>query len=161
MNILIMSDTHFRQSFSIPEPLAEKMAMSDMIIHCGDFTSIEFYRFLKTAKDLRAVRGNNDRELSDILPAELSFTVFGKKITVVHGHLISIASLHMRYADSDIIVYGHTHHPSVEKPDGKLIINPGSLTMNRYVNKNSFMTLELKENGSADIKTHYINTGGV
>lgn len=161
MKMVIISDTHFRKDFHVPAELNEQMTDADIIIHCGDFTSREFYDFLRSFKELRAVKGNNDRELSGILPDVLTFNEEGSAVTVFHGHLVSLQSAHYRYPDSDIIIHGHTHHPKIEKYDGRMILCPGSLTMNRYTEKNSFMTLELRAGNAPDAKIHYLTTGGI
>lgn len=160
MNILILSDTHFRKGFSLGSDFLEQIPLSDMIIHCGDFTGIEFYNFLNSSGKLTAVKGNNDHELRNILPAETHIELEGRKITILHGHLCSLSAVHLKYDSSDIIIHGHTHHPLIEDLNGKLILNPGSLTMNRYTERNSFMTLYLKKSEKPQAKIHYLNSRG-
>lgn len=143
MNIVIMSDTHFSQGFSLDSAILKHISDAEMIIHCGDFTSPEFYNFLKTSKKLVAVRGNNDHKLADMLGTEEKIELEGFKIVIIHGHYVRLENLHRKYSDSDIIVFGHTHHPSIENIEEQLIINPGSLTSNRYIDYNTFMVLNL------------------
>ncbi len=157
MKVLIMSDTHFRSSFSLDNSVLEHIAESDMIIHCGDFTGIEFYRFLNSTGKLIAVRGNNDRLLHDILPAEKSFNIGRFSAALTHGHIISPQTIHMKYHDKDIIIHGHSHHPQIEKYNGRLILNPGSLTMNRYTDKNSYMILNINEDEEPQAEIFYLN----
>ncbi|MBU4486131.1 MAG: YfcE family phosphodiesterase [Candidatus Delongbacteria bacterium] len=145
MKILIMSDTHFRHSYYFGKIVLEHLSNSDMIIHCGDFTSLEFYNFLNSSKKLVAVKGNNDRQLEEILSMEAKIELFGFKIAVTHGHLIQNSNLHLKYPDSDIIITGHEHYPSIENFNKKLIISPGSLTDNRRLEYNSFMVMNLFE----------------
>jgi len=146
MNVLIMSDTHFSKGFSLNSNILQHISISDMIIHCGDFTSREFYDFLNTSKKLIAVKGNNDNQLSAILSSEAKADISGFGITVVHGHFLRLETLHHKYSNSDIIIFGHTHHPSVENFEDQLIINPGSLTANRYLDYNTFIMMTLNEN---------------
>jgi uncharacterized protein len=138
-----MSDTHFRKGFSLESEVLEHLRDSDAVIHCGDFVSIEFYNFLISSGKLIGVRGNNDHLLRDLLPEEQRVNLEGYRIAVTHGHLVPEGSIHYRYPDADIIIYGHSHHPSIERFEGKLILSPGSLTANRYVDYNSFMTINL------------------
>ena len=145
MKILIMSDTHFSRNFSVDNSLLKQISESDMIIHCGDFTSREFYDFLNSTKKLSAVKGNNDSRISELLGTELKMQLNGFRIAVTHGHNSGIENLHHKYSDSDIIIFGHTHHPSVENVRDQLLINPGSLTANRYVDYNSFMIMNINE----------------
>ena len=156
MKILVLSDTHFRNSYSLDSKFLKELSNSEMIIHCGDFVSLEFYKFLKSSKRLVAVKGNNDYSLSGKLSLEEEIEIEGFKIAITHGHLISINNLHYKYPDSDIIIYGHEHHPSIEKYGKKLILSPGSLTSNRYVDYNSFMTLELNRDSEPIIKLHQL-----
>ncbi len=156
MKIIILSDTHFRKGYSLDSKFIEELSNSEMIIHCGDFVSPEFYDFLKSSKRLVAVRGNNDYSLSSVLSYDENFEIEGFKIAVTHGHRVRIDNIHYAYPDSDIIFYGHEHHPSIEKYENKLILSPGSLTSNRYVDYNSFMTMELNKNTEPVIKIHQI-----
>jgi len=160
MNVLILSDTHFRRDFSLTNDLVKKISEADRIVHCGDFTGLEFYNYLNSTGKLAAVRGNNDHELKSLLPAEVQIELEGKKITIVHGHLCSLSNIHLRYDRSDIIIHGHTHHPLIEDLNGKLILNPGSLTMNRYIENNSFMTLSITRSEKPQAKIHYLKSRG-
>lgn len=155
MKIIVLSDSHFRKGYSLDSKFIEELSNSEMIIHCGDFVNIEFYKFLNSSKKLVAVKGNNDYLLTD-LPLERNIEIEGFKISITHGHLVPIGNIHYKYPDSDIILYGHEHHPSIEKFENKLILSPGSLTSNRYVNYNSFMTIELNRNTDPVIKLHQI-----
>jgi uncharacterized protein len=156
-----MSDTHFRKGFSLCGTVLEYLKISDAVIHCGDFVSREFYDFLNSSGKLIAVRGNNDSELKDILEAEKRTEIAGFKIAVTHGHLISGSNIHLRYPDSDIIIYGHEHHPSIEKYENKLILSPGSLTANRYVDYNSFMMISLEDGLVPSAEIIKLNRGGI
>ena len=156
MKIIILSDTHFRKGYSLDSKFIEELSNSEMIIHCGDFVNLEFYNFLSSSKRLVAVRGNNDYSLSSVLSYDRHIEIEGFKIAVTHGHRVKIENIHYAYPDSDIIFYGHEHHPSIEKYDKKLILSPGSLTSNRYVDYNSFMTIELNKNTEPVIKIHQI-----
>ncbi len=143
MKILIMSDTHFTKNFSLDRNVIEHLSKADKIIHCGDFSGPDFYNFLNTSGKLIAVRGNNDHRLNVSLENEVNIELEGFKITVIHGHFVRLDLIHHKYPDSDIILFGHTHHPSLEETEGKLLINPGSLTSNRYVDYNSFAVMDL------------------
>ncbi|MBN2856985.1 MAG: YfcE family phosphodiesterase [Candidatus Delongbacteria bacterium] len=144
MKIVVMSDTHFSRNFSLGAELLGELDDCSLIIHCGDFVSREFYDFLNSTGKLKAVRGNNDHSLSDILPSELKFSFSGHDFAVTHGHLISKSRLHLKYPDSDIIIFGHDHHPSIEYFEKMMILSPGSVTHNRYVDYNSFMTVSIE-----------------
>ena len=157
MKILVLSDTHFRKGYSLDSKFIEELSNSEMVIHCGDFVNLEFYNFLNSSGKLVAVRGNNDYSLPSNLPLERNIEVEGFKIAITHGHLVRINNIHYKYPDSDIILYGHEHHPSIEKYKDKLILSPGSLTSNRYVDHNTFMTLNLDRDSEPIVKLHKLN----
>ena len=160
MKIIVLSDTHFRKGYSLNDKFIKELSDSDRIIHCGDFVNSEFYNFLNASSKLIAVRGNNDYSIANLLPTERNIYLEGFKITIIHGHLVNIENLHYKYPNSDIIIYGHLHHPSIEQYNGKLIISPGSLTSNRYVAYNSFMTMSLNRNQLPVIKIHKLQQTG-
>ena len=157
MKILVLSDTHFRKGYSLNDKFIKELLNSEMIIHCGDFVSLEFYNFLNSSSKLIAVKGNNDYSLSNDLPWERKVEIEGFKIAITHGHLVSPNNIHYKFPDSDIILYGHEHHPAVERYKEQFILSPGSLTSNRYVNYNSFLTLELKNGSEPVIEIHQID----
>ncbi len=159
MKIMVMSDTHFRKDFFIEKSVMDCILGSDLIIHCGDFTSYEFFNFLESTGKLTAVLGNNDFRLQELLPYEQNISLENYKISVTHGHTCSSETVHLKYTDSDIIIIGHTHHPSVEEFNGKLILNPGSLTWNRYCDMNSFIMLFLENGKRPEARIHYQNKG--
>lgn len=72
----------------------------------------------------------------------LAFTAFNKKIFLSHGHCSFKHSEHM-----DIIIQGHTHRCFLEKKNGQIFMNPGSITCPR----NSLSTYGIIENTSASL----------
>lgn len=56
----------------------------------------------------------------------LEFQSLGKKIFLHHGHARPALPL-----DSEIIIQGHTHYPKLQKTNGRIFFNPGSLTSPR------------------------------
>ena len=76
----------------------------------------------------------------------LEFSVFNKNILLSHGHRPFTYS-----ANIDIIIQGHTHHCFLEKKDGHIFMNPGSITYPRkgiytygVIEKDSASLIELK-----------------
>ena len=135
MKIIVISDTHLETDM-VPSYLADLFEQYDMIIHAGDFNSLEFYKALEATGKLKAVHGNSDdREIKQILPEELVFEVEGIKIGVVHHGALSIMETGpLRYKALEmgvsILVFGHIHRPIIEKSD-VLLICPGSPTKPR------------------------------
>ena len=152
--IIVMSDTHFYgdefKSYDAFQSL--DFNSYDHIIHLGDFTSIEFYQYLKSTDKLLAVLGNNDFYLPSNLPLENSIVIEKHKIAFLHGHTINIQNISYFYPNDDIIIFGHLHDPfykeiiiDEEKIKKQYVLSPGSFTHNRYVDYNSFMTIELEQ----------------
>ncbi len=104
------------------------------VIHAGDFTSPFTFRALKQLIcPFTGIYGNNDGErvLLQKLSQQRIFAqpyileLAGRKIVIMHEHQVVDA-----LADSghfDLIVYGHTHEPSIRKRGRALIVNPGEL----------------------------------
>lgn len=129
MECLVFSDTHGNY------PLAAAIVMQagpvDLIIHLGDDAEdavmLEQILSLKVEK----VSGNCDppgkhpREICDSLESTRILITHGDRYRVKGG----LSELHRRAVDAgvDLVLYGHTHRAAVEKIDGILFVNPGSL----------------------------------
>lgn len=60
---------------------------------------------------------------------------------MTHGHIYNIdAPLPME--DGDIMIYGHFHIPMIKKKDGKIFLNPGSISLPKENSLNSFGVFE-------------------
>ncbi|ETA68595.1 phosphoesterase, MJ0936 family [Methanolobus tindarius DSM 2278] len=135
MKIIIISDTH-SSSDSIPSFLSELFDDYEMIIHAGDFDSLQFYKALEATGKLKAVHGNSDEPaVREILSEKLVFEVEGVKIGIIHEASLSIVdNTATRYMalemGVDVLVFGHLHRPIIEKSD-VLLICPGSPTKPR------------------------------
>lgn len=138
MKLTILSDTHIKPGGSLlallPEDLISILKSSDIIIHAGDFDTHACYSELLGLGKLIAVRGDtDDSELVKILPERETIHVEGVRIGIVHrGQLTSESTDGLRYLARemgvDILVFGHFHHPIVEKTD-VLLLSPGSATV--------------------------------
>lgn len=130
MKYIVISDLHIpERAKEIPEEILEVAKRADGIICAGDFTTKDVYGKLKSAnKNLIGVRGNCDR-LN--LPEFVIFEEKGKKIGVTHSHHLGRGNVEAIFSLAkskglDIIIFGHTHTPLVEKKENILLINPGS-----------------------------------
>lgn len=148
MKVLIVSDTH-RNEDNLIEVL-EREKTPDLLIHCGDVEGaedeIEHYAGCKTV----FVAGNND--FFSRLPREMELQVEGMKVWVTHGHNYYVNTnpeyirKEARIRNMDIVLYGHTHRPVIEKKEDLIVINPGSLTYPRQEGRRpSYAVLELVE----------------
>ncbi|MBW4085384.1 phosphodiesterase [Paenibacillus sp. S150] len=106
-------------------------------------------------KSLVAVRGNCDAEVDQML---LQFPMMGdyvlilhegRKIYATHGHGFSIDQLPL-LTPGDVFIQGHTHLPVADVKEGITVLNPGSISLPKENNPNSYGILE---NGEFIIKT--------
>ena len=144
MNIVVISDTHIRGEMELPAELLEELKKADLLIHCGDYTAEEVYQqfYLLMQGRMLAVAGNSDQTF-DTLPQIIETELAGFKIMIMHGHQTTADRLYRFAPEADLIITGHQHHPEFCNKEKPYLLNPGSLTNNRYLNYNSFALLEL------------------
>ncbi len=138
MKLTILSDTHIKKGESLlahlPQDLVSKMKRSGIIIHAGDFETIKCYNELQGLGKLVAVHGDTDSpELMKFLPERKVIKVGDVRIGIIHkGQLTSESTDGLRYLAKemgvDVLVFGHFHHPIVQKTD-VLLLSPGSATV--------------------------------
>ncbi len=105
-----------------------------LVIHAGDFVAPFAARELSPLTcPVKAVFGNCDGEkkgleealhpFGEIKEAPFVFSQGGKEILILHvPYSIKKYAATGRY---DVIIFGHTHKPEVERRNGSLLINPG------------------------------------
>ena len=154
MKIIAISDTHLHDN-QIPNNILDIINECDIIVHAGDFTSLECYKAFASTGKLKAVFGNSDEaKLKNLLPKQIKFEVNGVKIGVVHEGGLSITNtIAVRYLARemgvDVLIFGHIHRPLIEKNDVMLVC-PGSPTSPRMADPT---VVELMiENGSVSGK---------
>jgi putative phosphoesterase len=139
MLIAVISDTHLpRGGRRLPDACVERIAVSDLLLHAGDFVTAEVLRDLEAiGPPLAAVHGNVDSaELRRLLPAERVVEAGNARIALVHDAGPSrgrLPRMRRRFGDrAQAVVFGHSHLPLHEVgPDGFQIFNPGSPTERR------------------------------
>ncbi len=147
MKVLIVSDTH-RNEDNLIEVL-EKEKNPDLLIHCGDVEGAEHEIECYAGCDTVFVSGNND--FFSRLPREVELQLESYKVWVTHGHNYYVNTnpeyirREARARGADIVLYGHTHRPVIEKTEGLIVINPGSLTYPRQEGRRySYAVLEIE-----------------
>lgn len=101
-----------------------------------------------------AVRGNCDSEVDQIVldfPITADYNMIlweNKKIFMTHGHIYNIDNS-LPLENGDILIYGHFHIPMIQRKEGKIFLNPGSISLPKENNSNSFGVFE---NGKFYIK---------
>jgi uncharacterized protein len=141
----LISDTH---SLLRAEALAA-LHGAELILHAGDVGSWTVLRELGAIAPVHAVFGNTDGpELG--LPPSFRLTLNGVRVHVSHGHELGSptpAKLMERYP-ADVIIYGHTHKPLIERHGAILVVNPGAAGPRRFNLRPSVALLTIEE-GSA------------
>jgi uncharacterized protein len=139
MLIAVIADTHLpRGARRLPEACIERIAAADLLLHAGDFSTLEVLRALEAiGPPLTGVHGNVDSaDLRRLLPAERIVEAEGARIALIHdagARSGRLERMRRRFGDrADVVVFGHSHLPLHEEaPDGFQIFNPGSPTERR------------------------------
>lgn len=139
MLIAVISDTHLpRGARRLPDACLERIAAADLLLHAGDFVTIEVLRELEAlGPPVAAVHGNVDSvELHNLLPAERVVEAEGALIALVHDagpRRGRLERMRRRFGErAEAVVFGHSHLPLHETgPGGFQIFNPGSPTDRR------------------------------
>jgi uncharacterized protein len=122
----------------------------DLILHAGDVGGMSILHELERFAPVHAVHGNTDDPALG-LPAAHTLELGGLRVHVSHGHELGSPTpirLAARY-HADVIVYGHTHRPLVERVLQALVVNPGAAGTRRFNLQPSVGMLHI-ENGKAD-----------
>lgn len=146
MKVLIMSDSHgLTHEISIIKE-RHKHEVSAMI-HCGDS---ELDKKDHSMNGLIAVRGNCDRDPN--YPNTVVETFANLRFLITHGHLFNVKmtllnlSLKAEEEAADIICFGHSHSAGSELIEGKLYINPGSISEPRGRKEKTYVILDIVQN---------------
>ena len=122
--IAVLSDTH---GLLRPE-VVEAIAGCDAIIHGGDINKPEIIQRLQEIAPVYVVRGNNDKEWAEFIPATLTFQVEDCRFFLVH----SKKEVPKDLTGIDAVIFGHSHKYYEQTIDGRLWLNPGSCGKRRF-----------------------------
>ena len=92
------------------------------------------------------VRGNCDTEVDQMVldfPILADYALLdadGIRIYATHGHVYHPEHL-PPLCEGDILLYGHTHIPALDRKNGCLCMNPGSVSIPKNGSPHSYMTL--------------------
>jgi len=130
----LISDTHIpSRAKAIPNKVFEIFNGVSLILHAGDLTQLSVIDELQQLAPVVAVSGNMDQsEVREILPKMNSAKVYNRKIGVTHDPGIFSGTRRMKTIvkqnNFNVLVFGHTHRPSIRQAEEALFINPGSPT---------------------------------
>jgi hypothetical protein len=128
--IIAISDTHLEEGSRVPKILVDLAKGADIVLHAGDFVSIEVYETFCDLGPFEAVCGNSDfPEVKALLPERRIVEVEDVRIGLVHraSHSSDLtgAGLLAREMEVEALVFGHIHKPLVERSP-RLLVCPGS-----------------------------------
>ncbi len=155
----VVSDTHLRKVTKDFKKLLERhLSDVDMILHVGDYVSLEVVKFLEQM-NFHGVHGNMDSlEVKESLPDKKVIEVGPWKVGLIHGWG-GLEGLEERiwteFQNVDVIVYGHAHTPANHWRDGVLLFNPGTAMGYTRSGLNSLGVIELGE----EIRGEIIDVG--
>lgn len=149
MLVGLVSDTH---SLVRPE-LFDALNGVALILHAGDVGGQGVLDELRAIAPVLAVYGNTDVPGEPNLRSHLSLDLEGLSIHVSHGHELGSPTperLLGRYS-ADVIVFGHTHKPLIERCGPRLVVNPGAAGPRRFNVKPSVARMRV-ENSQAEVE---------
>lgn len=127
----LIADTHGRlrpEVFDIFEGV-------DHIFHAGDVGDPDILIELAAIAPVTAVWGNVDYDLRDSLQEVARFAIGGIDVAMIHGHQLGRATASdaaARLPGADLVLFGHSHQPGIERIGGVLTVNPGSAGPRRF-----------------------------
>lgn len=161
MKIMIVSDIHGSEYYCkkmlerYNEEAPDKLLLLGDILYHGprndlpkDYNPKAVIQMLNDIKEeILCVRGNCDTEVDQMVlefPIMAEYCILyqnDRMIFVTHGHHFNTANPPM-LKEGDILLHGHTHIPAKEMFDGKLYLNPGSVSIPKADSVHSYMMLE-------------------
>lgn len=161
MKIFFMSDIHGSAYYTEKALDKFREEKADFIAILGDelyhgarnplpkeYNPKEVIKLLNQYSDkIIAIRGNCDSEVDEMVldfPIMSTYSTIlyeGRRIFLTHGHVYNEDNM-PKLSSGDIFVYGHTHIPKAEKQGDIYILNPGSITLPKENNPNSYGVLE-------------------
>ena len=159
MKILVVSDSHGRNNHL--NTVLDRVGDIDLFLHLGDLEGSEY--FIETFVNCRVemISGNNDYFTE--IPREKIITIGKYTVFMTHGHRYSVYydTVKLKEAaqarNADIVMYGHTHIPSIDMSDHIIAINPGSISQPRQPGRQpSFILMEIDKNGEAHFTINYV-----
>ncbi|GAC1344603.1 MAG: hypothetical protein NVSMB29_18330 [Candidatus Dormibacteria bacterium] len=104
------------------------------MIHAGDVVNDSLLDRLEAERPLHVVRGNTDAGVRRPMPGRLVLHFQGVEVGVIHDSGPSRgrrARLRAVFPSARVVVYGHSHIPTLDDDGDLLLLNPGSPTDRR------------------------------
>lgn len=167
MKVLVISDTHGNIENAKRVLNQVIPAGVETVLHCGDYMSDarlleKFYPQVA----IYGVYGNCDVGFGGAYSEVV--TLEGVSIYMSHGHRYGVkwgeydeVAIDAIAHEATVAICGHSHQAYLEKKQGVLIMNPGSLTLPRDSKYPSYGILELKDGYVKEASVLQILDGGV
>ena len=160
MKALLVSDTHRYLRYF--EEALERVGPVDQIFHMGDVEGEEeVIRSLADGIPVEFVAGNNDFFSHESREKEIWFGGF--RILMTHGHQYGVSTGISRLAaegkarNVQVVLYGHTHRPSIDYVGEMALVNPGSISYPRQSGRQpSYGILEIDRYGEIHFTINYL-----
>jgi putative phosphoesterase len=165
----LVSDTHLpRFGQALPRELERGLREAEVsrILHMGDFTEPLAADLFEAIAPFEAVAGNNDgQEICDRFGRKKILTIEDVRIGMIHGDQGSTnawTNALAAFADEtvDVICFGHSHRPLIERRGKLLLVNPGSPTDKRMNPRYSYAIMRINGN-HAEADLHYYSDRSV
>lgn len=137
-----------RMAKKLPRRLREELDGTDLILHAGDWQTMDVVDVLSSYAPVKGVSGNVDgEEIQNLFLEKLIFELPNLRVGLTHGHGRG-KTTEIRVMDTfkdepvDLIIYGHSHIPTKKKVGDLMLFNPGSPTDKRRQTYYSFGLLE-------------------
>jgi len=136
----VVADTHAsptRSGRSL-EPVFEFFRRMNvgLILHAGDVGFAPVLQSLERVAPTVAVRGNADPiDLIETLPDRVWIEAGSRTVLLLHGHHGKTALKAARAVAApgvDLVVFGHSHKPLIDREGQTILFNPGSPTERRW-----------------------------
>lgn len=156
---LIISDSH-GQLDNVRQAIKNEGRL-DMVIHLGDIIGQDDELRSMCECPVVIVKGNCDFYTDNNI-VEV-FNLDANKIFATHGHYYSadFGIENLAYAAEErgcnIAMYGHTHVPDISYRGKVTVVNPGSISKPRQLNrKPTYGILKMDKDGKTDISIKYV-----
>lgn len=161
MKLMIASDIHGSAYYcekmleAYDREKADKLLILGDILYHGprndlpkDYEPKKVISMLNGRKEeLLCVRGNCEAEVDQMVlefPVMAEYALLyldGHTVFATHGHIYNKRQL-PPLKEGDILLHGHTHVQAMEELDGYYYLNPGSVSIPKEDNVNSYMIYE-------------------
>ncbi len=166
LKLVVVSDTHLPRFSKRLDAALRRVAdeRPDVILHCGDLTTILGTQAFETIAPVEAVAGNNDgAEIVERYGRRKIVEAGPVRIGMIHGDgtrgtTLGRARTAFENDRVDAIVFGHSHVPYLARHDRTWVVNPGSITDKRRQPHYSYAVLTIDDDVLDEPQLVYFDT---